>query len=125
MADILGLMVRERLTGQIAPDGARAMVDALRPEIEAKAGPALDRLMASIDDQGAFGKIARTILKDLEMTEDSTEESSEESSEDEGDQTDQPDEGDADEGGDSETSDSTSMEQSDTGRPVRSLRGDH
>jgi cobaltochelatase CobT len=113
MADILGLIVRERLTGQLAPDGARALVDAMRPEIEAKAGAALDRLMGSIDDQAAFGKIARTILKDLEMGEEASEDTAEENSEDEGDQTDQPDEGDADEGGDSETSDSTSMEKSD------------
>ena len=115
MADILGLMVRERLTGQPAPGGARGLVDAMRPEIEAKAGVALDRLMASIDDQAAFGKIARTILKDLDMAEEaSADEPSEDQSEDEGDQTDQPDEGDADEGGESESADGTSMEKSDS-----------
>jgi cobaltochelatase CobT len=114
MADILGLMVRERLTGEPAPDGARAVVDALRPEIEAKAGKDLDRLTGALEDQTAFGRIARTILKDLEMGEESSEDTSQEDSEEEGDQTDQPDEGDGDEGGDSESADATTMEKSDS-----------
>ena len=114
LADILGLIVRERLTGEQAPDGVRAVINAMRPEIEAKAGKDLDRLTEAMDDQSAFGRIARTILKDLEMGEDSIEESSEESSEDEGEQSDQPDEGDSDDGGDSESSESTSMEKADS-----------
>ena len=114
VADILGLIVRERLTGEPAPESVRAVVNAMRPEIEAKAGKDLDRLTNAMDDQAAFGRIARTILKDLEMGEDSLEDASEESSEEEGDQTDQPDEGDGEDGGDGETSESTSMEKSDT-----------
>src|ERR1700742_2106826 len=51
LADVLGLIVRERLTGDLAPDGARAVVEALRPGIEAKAGKDLDRLVSSIEDQ--------------------------------------------------------------------------
>ena len=114
MADILGLIVRERLTGEQAPDGARAVVNAMRPEIEAKAGKDLDRLTDAIDDQAAFGRIARTILKDLEMGEESMEDASEESAEEEGDQTDQPDDGDGDDGGDGETPEATSMEKADS-----------
>jgi cobaltochelatase CobT len=114
MADILGLIVRERLTGEPAPDGARAVVNAMRPEIEAKAGKDLDRLTDAIDDQAAFGRIARTILKDLEMGEESMEDASEESAEEEGDQTDQPDDGDGDDGGDGETPEATSMEKTDS-----------
>ena len=114
MADILGLIVRERLTGEPAPESVRAVVNAMRPEIEAKAGKDLDRLTDTMDDQAAFGRIARTILKDLEMGEDSLEETSEESSEEEGEESDQPDEGDGDDGGDGETSEPTSMEKSDT-----------
>jgi cobaltochelatase CobT len=67
LPDVLGLMVRERLTGQAPPEGSKVMVDGMRPEIEAKAGRALDRLAAAIDDQSAFGRIARTIIRDLEV----------------------------------------------------------
>src|SRR6202008_354777 len=38
LADVLGLMVRERLTGEAPPDFARAAVDLWRPLIEEKAG---------------------------------------------------------------------------------------
>jgi cobaltochelatase CobT len=58
MAEILGLMVRERLTGDAPPDGAKALVDILRNDIEAKAGKDLDRLAAAIDDQAAFARSA-------------------------------------------------------------------
>ncbi len=117
MADILGLIVRQRLTGAPPPEGARAMVEALGPEIEAKAGADLDRLTDAVDDQAAFGRIARTILKDLDMGEDASEESSEDASDDEGEQTDEPDEGDSEDGGDSESSQSTSMEKSESDDP--------
>jgi cobaltochelatase CobT len=68
MADVLGLLVRERLTGLAPPDGARALVDALRADIEARAGKDLDRLAEAIEDQAAFARIARTVLRDLDMT---------------------------------------------------------
>ena len=67
MADILALMVRERLTGDAPPDGARAVVDRFRAEIEARAGKDLDRLAESIEDQGAFARITREIIKDLDL----------------------------------------------------------
>src|ERR1022692_1006184 len=44
MADIVALLVRERLTGAAPPAGAQALVDAFRGEIETKAGADLDRL---------------------------------------------------------------------------------
>src|SRR5215217_1959697 len=67
MADVLSLMVRERLTGDLPPDGAKAVVDMFREEIEAKAGGDLDKLIASIGDQAAFGKNVRVILRDLDL----------------------------------------------------------
>ncbi|HUO21013.1 MAG TPA: cobaltochelatase subunit CobT [Caulobacteraceae bacterium] len=68
MADILGLLVRERLTGEAPPALVRPLVDLLRADIEAKAGRDLDRLTAVIDDQTAFARVARTVLQDLELT---------------------------------------------------------
>ena len=70
LADVVALMVRERLTGSPPPDGARALVDALRDEIEAKAGADLDRLTGALDDQAAFARIARAVLRDLSLGDD-------------------------------------------------------
>jgi cobaltochelatase CobT len=77
MADILALMVRERLTGLAPPDGAKAVVDQHRAEIEAKAGPALDRLAQAVDDQAAFARLARSVLRDLDFIDAAEEEMSE------------------------------------------------
>ncbi|MFZ5670401.1 MAG: cobaltochelatase subunit CobT [Pseudomonadota bacterium] len=85
MADVLSLMVRERLTGDAPPDGAKAMVDLFRNEIEARAGADLDRLAGSLNDQAAFGKIARTILRDLDLG-DADIDASDAGEEDEGDE---------------------------------------
>jgi cobaltochelatase CobT len=67
MADVLSLLVRERLTGDAPPDAAKAMVDLFRDEIEARAGADLDRLSTDIHDQSAFQKTVRTILRDLDL----------------------------------------------------------
>ncbi|MDB5456396.1 MAG: cobalt chelatase, partial [Caulobacter sp.] len=99
MAEILGLMARERLTGDAPPDGAKALVDILRAEIEGKAGRDLDRLLAAIDDQAAFARVTREILRDLELGEEMSD-ATESSDEDEGekDQQDQSGEDDQDDG---------------------------
>jgi cobaltochelatase CobT len=69
MADVLGLLVRQRLTGDAPPAEAKDLIEAMAAEIEKKAGADLDRLFAAINDQAAFGKIAREILRDLELGE--------------------------------------------------------
>jgi cobaltochelatase CobT len=70
VADVVALMVRERLTGSPPPTAAKALVDAMRAEIEAKAGPDLDRLTGAISDQKAFARIARAVVRDLFMADD-------------------------------------------------------
>jgi cobaltochelatase CobT len=70
IADVVALMVRERLTGSAPPAGAKALVDSLRAEIEAKAGPDLDRLTGAIEDQKTFARIARAVVRDLSMGDD-------------------------------------------------------
>ena len=67
IADIVGLMARERLTGAAPPDGAKALVEQHRADIEARAGKDLDRLLDMVDDQAAFGRIARAIIRDLDI----------------------------------------------------------
>jgi len=92
VAEVLALMVRERLTGEAPPAAARPVVDLFRPEIEAKAGPDLDRLAGNIEDQGAFARVARAILRDLQMADDLS------------DAPDQPDQGEEPEEGEGESS---------------------
>jgi len=70
MAEIVALMVRERLTGASPPPLAKALVDSFRDEIEAKAGPDLDRLTGAVEDQKTFARIARAVVRDLSMGDD-------------------------------------------------------
>ena len=81
MADIVALMVRERLTNQPPPLAARAVVDAHRAEIEAKAGADLDRLTGAVEDQKAFARIARAVVRDLEMGDETADGSEDEADE--------------------------------------------
>ncbi|MCW5761316.1 MAG: cobaltochelatase subunit CobT, partial [Phenylobacterium sp.] len=94
LADVVSLMVRERLTGEPPPPMARALVDMFRDEVEAKAGADLDRLEGSLQDQKAFARIARTIIRDLSMGDDLS------------DAPEQPDDAEGDDEGESEASES-------------------
>ena len=84
LADVVGLLVREQLTGAAPPSCAQAAVDMWRPFIEERAGKDLRRLQAAYRDQTAFAKLTRTILKDLQMGDDLGEESDEKGDNDEG-----------------------------------------
>jgi cobaltochelatase CobT len=70
MADIVSLMVRERLTGEKPPPMARPLVDLFRAEVESKAGADLDKLAASLEDQKTYARTARAILRDLKLGDD-------------------------------------------------------
>ena len=110
MAEVLSLMVRERLTGEPPPPMARALVDMFRGEVEAKAGADLDRLTGAVEDQKAFARIARTILRDLEMADDLS------------DAPDQPDDSDDDgEEGESEASDDQDDGEGESQSPQQSV----
>jgi len=121
MADVLALLVRERLTGDAPPEGAKAMVDLFRDEVESKAGADLDRLTASIHDQAAFGKVAREILRDLDLG-DADIDSSDTSDQEEGEEDQSQSESD-DGDGDGQTPEGASMEESD-GSDSESQDGD-
>jgi cobaltochelatase CobT len=74
LLDVLGLLVRERLTGDPPPEIARRAVDLWRPFVEAKVGLDLDRLRNNVRDQRAFGKLTRAILTGLELADEYIEE---------------------------------------------------
>ena len=84
--EILGLLVRERLTGETPPTIAKMAVDAWRHYLEQKAGPDLDRLSGAIHDQRAFARVTRAILKDLDLADDVSDEDAGEEGEPEDDE---------------------------------------
>jgi cobaltochelatase CobT len=93
LAEVVGLMLRERLSGEKPPPMAQPLVNLFKDELEAKAGADLDRLAASIEDQKGYARIARAILRDLKMGDDLS------------DAPDQPDEGEEGEEGEPESAD--------------------
>src|ERR1700761_6126218 len=69
LADALGLIVREALTGEKPPATLKAAVDMWRPFIEEKAGADLAKLDGALRDQKAFARLTRTMLSHLAMGE--------------------------------------------------------
>jgi cobaltochelatase CobT len=67
LADVLGLMVREKLTGAKPPASLAAAVDLWRPFIEEKAGGDLARLVGALRDQKAYARLTRTMLNHLAL----------------------------------------------------------
>lgn len=103
MAEVVSLMVRERLTGEPPPAMARALVDMFRGEIESKAGADLDKLTGAVQDQKAFARIARTIIRDLEMGDDLSDAPEEADDDTEGDEDSNPEESNSDDDGEGES----------------------
>ena len=67
LADVLGLMVREKLTGEKPPASLAHAVDLWRSTIEAKVAPDLEKLAGALRDQKAFARLTRTMLNHLAL----------------------------------------------------------
>jgi cobaltochelatase CobT len=111
MADLIGLLVRERLTGDAPPDGARRVLDLARGDIEAKAGKDLDRLAAAMNDQESFARIARTIIRDLDMADDAAD-PADESADEEPDAEQEPQESEGDQGDEGDSQEQSASQDS-------------
>jgi len=70
LSSAVGLLVRQRLTGQAPPESARKGLDFVSRWIEDKAGADLDALALALDDQRAFADLVGKVLRDLDLTED-------------------------------------------------------
>ena len=70
LGEAVAMLVREKLTGQKAPEAAGKVLDLWRPFIEDKAGADLDNLSTVIEDQQAFSRVIRHMLSSMEMAED-------------------------------------------------------
>jgi cobaltochelatase CobT len=102
LEDALALIVRERLTGALPPDTAKAMVDLWRPWVEERAGRTLAGLDKVAENQETFGRQLRDLLKVLDLSDELAEGEREEGEDDEQD----PETGDqsADESGEGQDS---------------------
>ena len=114
LPEAVGLLVRERLTGRAAPDGARAMLDLVRANLEARAGGELDALAAVAGDQAAFAARLKAVLRALDL--DPGDGKGDDASEDPGDQ--EPDPQDP-----KDDSDEDQDEEEDGGEGSQSMEG--
>jgi cobaltochelatase CobT len=67
LSTAIGLIARERLTGEAPPAAALEGLKLVAPWIEEKAAAELDSLALTLDDQAAFAKLSRRLLEDLEL----------------------------------------------------------
>jgi cobaltochelatase CobT len=65
----LGLIARERLTGEAAPEAAHRVLDLWRDTIGEDAEKALAEMATTAEDQGAFARAARKLLTALDLAE--------------------------------------------------------
>ena len=103
LAPALEFLLREKLTGRPLPPEAEAIAAMWRGTVEEKVSGSLETLTNQLDDQAAFAKTVREMIRDLTATDDFSdddgESETEEESEDEG--------GEQSARGEAETSDET------------------
>jgi cobaltochelatase CobT len=65
LSTAVGLIARERLTGEPVPSAATPGLELVAPWIEEQAAAELDALALTLDDQAAFAKLSRQLIEDL------------------------------------------------------------
>ena len=65
--DAVGLILRERLTGQKSPASSQPLIRLWRPWVEERIGSKVNNLKNSIHNQELFGENLREILEDLDL----------------------------------------------------------
>ncbi|MCP5411038.1 MAG: cobaltochelatase subunit CobT [Alphaproteobacteria bacterium] len=119
LADVLGLIVREQLTGQKPPASLAPAVDLWRGFIEEKAGKDLRALNGALRDQQAYAKLTRTLLNHLAFGDQTdSDQSSEEEAEGESPDGNNNEGNDQETREDGETASSESADQSDDGEEI-------
>src|SRR4029078_7996241 len=93
LEEAVALLVRERLTGEAPPEGAKVLMDLWRPWVEEKAASHLDHLTNAIADQAAFARMSRDIIAALDMADELGEDPDESDDSDENEEA-EPDSGD-------------------------------
>ncbi|MCR9139767.1 MAG: cobaltochelatase subunit CobT [Alphaproteobacteria bacterium] len=67
--EALSLLVREKLTGQKAPESAGPVLDLWRSWMEEKAGEDMNGLSGVLEDQQKFARVVRDMLSHMEVAE--------------------------------------------------------
>ncbi len=104
LPEVVGLMVREHLSGRELPDSAKQFVELYRADIEEKISGDLDDLIKSASDQTEFSQAVNRMLESLDMVNDDPADDST----DEDDQSDSDDSEDGSQDADSADSDADS-----------------
>ncbi|MHA3976603.1 cobaltochelatase subunit CobT [Halovulum sp. GXIMD14794] len=65
LADAAGYLLRQKATGRPLPKAAQTALDLWRDKLDAQAGETLARLGEVLDDQRAFSRTARQVIRDL------------------------------------------------------------
>lgn len=103
LAAALAMLARERLTGRPVPKNAEQSVDLVREWIDDKAGNDLGNLLEHVEDQSAFGKLTRQIIRDLDVESDDGDDVEQDDSSDDDASQDDAQEEPEDDGGDEES----------------------
>jgi cobaltochelatase CobT len=103
LAEAIRLLTREALTGAAPPRAAKQVVETWRPFLEGKVGRDLLELGRHIEDQDAYAKAARQLIRDLDLDLGETDDGSESENAD-GEGEDQEDNESDSEGGEGATS---------------------
>ncbi len=78
LADIVSLILRQKLTGDAPPKSAKRLVDLMRPIIEEKAGDEIAELCDCVSDQQAFARLSRKLIANLGLADSLSEASDDE-----------------------------------------------
>ena len=73
LAEAIGLMVREKLTGEALPPGGEQLVGLWRDWVSDKVNTDFDRLAAAIEDQSAYAEALTDLLVDLDLIDEDAE----------------------------------------------------
>ncbi|MFP4520278.1 MAG: cobaltochelatase subunit CobT [Oceanicaulis sp.] len=69
LADVVSMLVRERISGRAVPDDAKGLMQVWREDLESAAGEALNALADAAADQKKFADALRQVIRDLDLSE--------------------------------------------------------
>ena len=107
LPEVIGLLIRECLTGEAAPDSADGLMKIWRQELEQKIGQQVRELRACPADQAKFANVVTDMIRNLDLLDDESQPLDSENQDD--DETAQDAGDDVDEGADSEMGDESMM----------------
>ncbi len=101
--EAVALMARQKMTGEKPPAFLDHLINLFRGDVEQKAAKSLDALAGAMDDQQAYAKVMRSLLRDLDLSDEA-----------------EPDAGDQDEDETAPETSTDSQDEGDEGDPDQS-----